>query len=89
MAATYCGQRAPARAGRRAETRELQKLVAALEVLVDAFLQHAAEGFPDLFELGGILLGELFPARTRARPVTALADLRHLRVVLQDLAAKC
>jgi hypothetical protein len=58
---------------------------AALEILVDAFLDEAAEGVPNLLEGRLVLLGEGFelgedPARER------LADLRHLRIVLQHLA---
>src|SRR5262249_28393037 len=67
-------QAAP-RAGRPGglEAAERQQLLAALEILVDPFLQDAAEVVPDLQVRLGLLLGEL-PEFTEQATRQALRD---------------
>ena len=54
-------------------------------VLVQAFLEHRAEGLPDLGVGLGVLVRRALELADDAA-VTGLADLRHLRIVLQHLA---
>ncbi len=76
-------QRALLSGGRR-EARQRQQLLAALEILVDAFLDHRAEGVPDLGEGLGILLAQRLQLADHAGR-HGLPDLRELRIVLQHL----
>ena len=69
--------------GRKA--RQRQQLVAPLVILVDALLEDAAERLPDLGEAFRVLVREGLQLGDDPAG-DGLADLRHLRVVLQHLA---
>jgi hypothetical protein len=58
-------------AGRGVEAREREQLLALLEVLVDAFLQHRAERLPDLAEASASFSARLSSSEI-TRPVSAL-----------------
>ncbi len=67
------------------ETAQRENLLAPLVILVQPFLEHRTEGFPDLIERFGVLRGQGFQLAQDAAG-QRLAHLRDLRIVLQHLA---
>ena len=67
------------------EADEASNLVLVGEILADAFLEHGAEGFPELGVLLLVVLGQVFEhAQHLAR--AAAADAVDVLALLQDFA---
>ena len=78
-------ERARAARCRGRKSGQRQQLVAPLVILVQPLLDDAAERLPDLAEALGVVAGQVFQLGDDAAG-DGLADLGHLRIVLQHLA---